>query len=91
MCSTPKGRGGRPQHSSAVNGLVSNMSAAEYSSMVQRANESYERRQEELAEIRAKRREQKKHEALQHTVDSENGFIQQLSRWIQRLRHHQKA
>jgi len=33
--------------------MCGDMSAADYSDMVRRANESYERRQRELAEIRA--------------------------------------
>jgi len=70
---------------------VNNMSAAEYSSMVQRANESYERRQEELAEIRAARHQLKKQQGIDTSTDSENGFIQRLSRWVQRLRHHPKT
>ena len=91
MCSSPKGRSGRPHQSTAVHGLVNNMSAAEYSSMVQRANESYERRQEELAVIRAERRRQKALEAANNTSDNDDGFIQQLGRWIQHLRQQQKA
>ncbi len=88
MCSTPKGRGSRPHSSSASNNLAGSMSAAEYSLMVERANESYERRQQELAKIRAKRRQQQT-ECLD-TTDSEKSFMQQLGHWIQRLRQHSK-
>jgi len=56
MCSSPKGGSGGKRPSSKVESLSDGMSAGEYSAMIQRANESYERRQEELAEIRAERK-----------------------------------
>ncbi len=92
MCSTPKGRGGRPHHSSAVNGVTSNMSAAEYSSMVQRANESYERRQQELAEIRAARKlsQQRLKPHAQHQENT-GGLMHQFNNWLKHLFHSHSA
>ena len=52
MCSTPKGGSTRPLPSRNVDSLTGDMSASDYSNMVHRANESYERRQEELIEYR---------------------------------------
>jgi hypothetical protein len=53
MCSTPKGgSNSKPLLSSNVDSTSGGMSSAEYSNMVLRANESYERRQEELKEYR---------------------------------------
>ena len=52
MCSSPKGGTPKPLLSSNVESTSGNMSSAEYSDMVHRANESYERRQEELIEYR---------------------------------------
>jgi len=52
MCSSPKGASTKPLLSSNVDSTSGNMSSAEYSEMVQRANESYERRQDELIEYR---------------------------------------
>ena len=52
MCSTPKGGTTRPLISSSVDSMSGDMSSTEYSDMVHRANESYERRQEELIEYR---------------------------------------
>ncbi len=52
MCSSPKGGSTKPMLSSNVESLTGDMSSADYSNMVQRANESYERRQEELIEYR---------------------------------------
>ncbi len=48
MCSSPKGGSSKPLLSTHVESLTGDMSSSDYSSMVQRANESYERRQEEL-------------------------------------------
>ena len=55
MCSSPKGGSTKPRLSNAVDGTFSDMSSAEYSDMVRRANESYEKRQEELLELRKNR------------------------------------
>ena len=52
MCSSPKGGTTKPLLSSNVESTSGDMSSAEYSEMVHRANESYERRQEELIEYR---------------------------------------
>jgi len=52
MCSSPKGGSTKPLLSSHVDSLTGDMSSADYSGMVQRANESYERRQGELKEYR---------------------------------------
>ncbi len=52
MCSSPKGGTTKPLLSSNVDSSSGDMSAVEYSDMVHRANESYERRQEELIEYR---------------------------------------
>jgi len=54
MCSSPKGGRSKPHLSSAVDNTFADMDSSEYSDMVKRANESYERRQEELAELRKK-------------------------------------
>ena len=48
MCSSPKGRSSKP-HSLKLESLTSAMDYADYSKMVHRANESYERRQQEKA------------------------------------------
>ncbi len=48
MCSSPKGRSSKP-HSSRLESLTGDMDYADYSKMVQRANESYEKRQQEKA------------------------------------------
>jgi len=42
MCSSPKDRSSRPRHLK-LDGLTSGMDYADYSKMVQRANESYEK------------------------------------------------
>jgi len=52
MCSTPKGGSSKPLLNSNVDSTSGDMSSVEYSEMVQRANESFERRQEELIEHR---------------------------------------
>jgi len=52
MCSSPKGGSTKPLTSSHVDSLSGDMSSSDYSNMVHRANESYERRQEELIEYR---------------------------------------
>jgi len=52
MCSSPKGGSSKPLLSSHVENMSGDMSSTEYSDMVRRANESYERRQEELIEYR---------------------------------------
>ena len=52
MCCSPKGCTPKPLLSSNVESTSGNMSSAEYSDMVHRANESYERRQEELIKYR---------------------------------------
>ena len=52
MCSSPKGGSTKPLLSSNVESTSGDMTSAEYSGMVHRANESYERRQEELIEYR---------------------------------------
>lgn len=56
MCSSPKGGRTKPFLSNKVESTFSDMSAAEYSDMVRIANESYERRQEELIEFRKNRK-----------------------------------
>ena len=48
MCSSPKGRSSKP-HNSKLDSLTSDMDYADYSKMVQRANESYEKCQREKA------------------------------------------
>jgi len=58
MCSTPKGGSSKPLLSSHVESTSGDMSSAEYSNMVQRANECYERRQEELKEYRKTHKKQ---------------------------------
>jgi len=55
MCSSPKGGRSKPHLSSAVDSTFGDMNSSEYSDMVRRANESYERRQEELLELRKNR------------------------------------
>jgi len=57
MCSSPKGSRARPMLSSHVDSTFEDMSSAEYSDMVRRANESYEYRQEELAELRRNKKQ----------------------------------
>jgi len=52
MCSSPKGSSSKPLLSSNVDSMSGDMSSTDYSDMVHRANESYERRQEELIEYR---------------------------------------
>jgi len=52
MCSSPKGASTKPLLSSNVDSTSENMSSTEYSDMVHQANESYERRQDELIEYR---------------------------------------
>ena len=53
MCSTPKGGSStKPLLSTHVESLSADMSSADYSNMVHRANESYEHRQRELKEYR---------------------------------------
>ncbi len=52
MCSSPKGSSSKPLLSSKVDSTCGDMSSMEYSDMVHRANESYERRQQELIEYR---------------------------------------
>ncbi|VAW54532.1 hypothetical protein MNBD_GAMMA07-2108 [hydrothermal vent metagenome] len=52
MCSSPKGGSTKPLLSASVDSMSGGMSSSEYSDMVLRANESYERRQEELIEYR---------------------------------------
>ncbi|MFV2058793.1 MAG: hypothetical protein ACC707_20210 [Thiohalomonadales bacterium] len=52
MCSSPKGGSTKPMLSSNVESLTGDMSSADYSNMVQRANESYEHRQQELIAYR---------------------------------------
>ena len=53
MCSTPKGRSSRSIKHTAIQSLTEEMSAEEYSAMVQRANQSYEQRQQQVARLRA--------------------------------------
>jgi hypothetical protein len=55
MCSSPKGGKTKPYLSSEVDSTFADMNSSEYSDMVKRANESYEKRQEELAELRKNR------------------------------------
>jgi len=55
MCSSPKGGSSKPRISSVVDSTFSDMTASEYSDLVQKANESYEKRQEELLEYRKNR------------------------------------
>lgn len=56
MCSTPKAGPVSKGLSSKVETLSDGMSAEEYSAFVQTANESYEKRQQELAILRAQRK-----------------------------------
>ena len=58
MCSSPKGGSTKPLLSSNVDSTSGGMSSAEYSNMVHRANECYERRQEELIEYRKTHKKQ---------------------------------
>jgi len=53
MCSTPKGRSSRSIKHTEINSLAEEMSAEEYSEMVQRANQSYEQRQQLIMCLRA--------------------------------------
>jgi len=55
MCSSPKGGRTKAYPGSEVDSTFSDMSSSEYSDMVRRANESYEKRQEELLELRKNR------------------------------------
>ena len=55
MCSTPKAGPASKGLSSKVETLSDGMSAEQYSAFVQTANESYEKRQQELAILRANR------------------------------------
>jgi len=55
MCSSPKGGTTKPNLSSAADSTFGDMSSSEYSDMVRRVNDSYERRQEELLELRKNR------------------------------------
>jgi hypothetical protein len=48
MCSSPKGRSSKP-HNPNVESMTSGMDYADYSNMVQRANDSFEKRQHEKA------------------------------------------
>ncbi|MCW9014411.1 MAG: hypothetical protein OQL06_11555 [Gammaproteobacteria bacterium] len=48
MCSTPRGGRSKPLSNSQIDSTFGDMSSDEYSDMVKRANESYERRQAEL-------------------------------------------
>jgi len=52
MYSSPKGSSTKPMLSSNVESLAGDMSSMDYSNMVQRANKSYERRQQVLKEYR---------------------------------------
>ena len=61
MCSSPKGGRTKPYLSSEVEGTFSDMTSAEYSDMVQRANESYEQRQLDLAQLRKNRKQKTIH------------------------------
>ena len=49
MCSTPKGGSSKSRINSKLESLTSDMEYAEYADMVRRANESYEKRQQEIA------------------------------------------
>ena len=51
MCSSPKGGRTKPHLSSVVDSTFGDMNSSEYSDMVRRANESYERCQEELFKL----------------------------------------
>lgn len=53
MCSTPKGRSSRNAHHTEIQCLTEEMSAEAYTELVQRANYSYEHRQDELKRLRA--------------------------------------
>jgi len=55
MCSSPKGSRSKTNLSSAVDSTFADMNSSEYSDMARRANESFERRQEELAELKKNR------------------------------------
>ncbi len=71
MCSSPKGGSTKPLLSSHVDSTSGSMSSEQYSDMVHRANESYERRQEELIEYRKthkKRLMPKQKKSLEHLI-----------------------
>jgi len=53
MCSTPKGRSSRSTRHTEIQCLTEEMSANEYTALVQHANQSYEQRQSELKRLRA--------------------------------------
>ncbi len=75
MCSSPKGGSSKPILSSQVDSLSGEMSSAEYSRMVHRANESFERRQEELIEYR---KTHKSEHRLKKTSLQQNSFFDML-------------
>jgi len=54
MCSTPKGRSSHSIRHAEIQCLTEEMSADDYTALVQHANQSYEQRQRELKHLRAK-------------------------------------
>jgi hypothetical protein len=90
MCSTPKGRSPRSNKHPGIQSLTEEMSADEYTDLVQRANYSYEHRQQELKRLRAEgklppsklRQRPEKHQAsmLQCLLNLDfPGFFRKLS------------
>jgi len=80
MCSSPKGGSTKSLLSSNVDSLTGDMSSADYSSMVHRANESYERRQDELKAHRKthKNKRSANHKKQPHKIQSEISFFEKV-------------
>jgi len=80
MCSSPKGGSTNPLLSSNVDSLTGDMSSSDYSSMVHRANESYERRQEELKAYRKthKNKLSTDHKKPLHNIQPEVSFFEKV-------------
>lgn len=82
MCSSPKGGSTKPLLSSNVDSTSGNMSSTEYSDMVHRANESYERRQDELTEYR-KTHKTKKSQNLNKQI--KQSFFEKISTFFTQI------
>ncbi|MCW9048512.1 MAG: hypothetical protein OQK46_10575 [Gammaproteobacteria bacterium] len=76
MCSSPKGGSTKPLLSRRVESTSGGMSTVEYSDMVRRANESYERRQEELIEYR---KTHKRKNSQKHNRQIKGSFFEKIS------------
>lgn len=82
MCSSPNGSRAKPHVRTHFDTTFEDMSAVQYSDMVRRANESYEQRQEELAELRKHRPQ------VQPVVNTEAAAMSLMSK-IKTLLNHQ--